>query len=276
VGTLVTIAICWIAASYVLAIVLVADQMRRPLHDWEAAGRDRRFWVSLALLAGFHGLGQYAAAAYLTGVRPRFRRTEQQPGRRQPLRRMNAAFDLRWQPAETDVARRWHVANLRRPKTAAEELALLAAVLVFAASIVHAVLTADHFEQYWLFGVLFAVATCLQAGWTALVYSAPLVTRRLLIAGAAGNAALVVAWTLSTTAGLPLGPRPWKPEGIDAVGVLATADELIAVILLLAALGCMRSRRPSIAPIALRLAAAVAGVLFLYTVLSPFTGGHDH
>ncbi len=149
-------------------------------------------------------------------------------------------------------------------------------MLVFASSLVHAVVTPVHFEDYWLFGILFGLASCLQAGSTALVYSVPLVTRRLLIAGAAGNAALVVAWTPSITVGMPLGPQPWQPEAVDAVGVLATADELIAVILLIAALGCMRSRRPSISPIALRLGAAVAGVLFLYSVQSPFAGGHDH
>ena len=273
--SLLTIAVCWIAASYVVGIWTVVDQMRRPLQDWEAAGRDRRFWVSLALIAGFHGLGQYATAAYLVGVRPRFR-GDRRAGGRHPLRSMNAAFARRWKPAEADVAQRWQIANVRRPKTAAEELALLAAVLVFASSIIHAVVTAVHFEEYWLFGVLFALTTCLQAGWTALIYGAPLMTRGLLVAGAVGNAAVAFVWMLSRTAGLPIGPHTWRPEAVGAVDVLSTLDELIAVILLLAALACMRDRRPSISPVAMRLGAAIAGWVFLLSVLSPFAGGHHH
>ncbi|MEA2190869.1 MAG: hypothetical protein QOI73_990 [Solirubrobacteraceae bacterium] len=274
-GTLITIAVCWIAASYVVGIWTVVDQLRRPLDDWETAGRDRRFWISLALIAGFHGLGQYATAAYLVGVRPRFRGDRQADGRH-PLRRMNAAFSRRWQPAEADVAGRWQVANRRRPTTAAEELALLAAVLIFASSLIHAVVTAVHFEEYWLFGALFALTTCLQAGWTALVYGAQLVTRGLLVAGAVGNAALAVVWTLSRTAGLPIGPHPWRPEAVGAVDVLSTLDELIAVVLLMAAIACLRSRRPSISPVTMRLGAAITGWLFLLSVLSPFAGGHHH
>jgi hypothetical protein len=59
---MVTIAVYWIAASYVLGIGLVIDQLRRPLSEWQAAGRERRFWVALTLITGFHGMGQYVAA----------------------------------------------------------------------------------------------------------------------------------------------------------------------------------------------------------------------
>lgn len=37
-----TVALVWIASSYALAVVLAADQLRRPRAAWEAIGRDRR------------------------------------------------------------------------------------------------------------------------------------------------------------------------------------------------------------------------------------------
>jgi hypothetical protein len=270
-GTLTTIAVCWIAASYAIAIALPADQLRRPHSEWQAAGRDRRFWVTLTLIFGFHGLGQYAAAAYLVGVRPRLRAVEQaRPARRM---RIGAAVADRWQGAERDrAARRW---RRTAASSAAEELALLAALLVLASSLIHAVVIAVHFEEYWLFGVCFAVATVLQAIWTAQVYAGPL-SRRLLVAGAVGNGALALVWAISRTAGLPLGPHPWQPEAVGAVDVLATLDELLAVALAGAALACIRSGRPRIARPLLRLVTAFAGLLFLYSVLSPFAAGHHH
>ena len=270
-NSLTTTAICWIALSYIIAIALPAEQLRRPRAEWEAAGRDRRFWVALTLVLGFHGLGQFAAAGYFVGVRPRLRAVERSRAPKPML--VGADVERRWQDGERDrVAGRWHRIAAT---SAAEELALLAALLVLASSLIHAVVIAVHFEQYWLFGVCFAVASVLQAIWTAKVYTGPL-TRRLLLAGAIGNGALALAWLISRTVGAPLGPQAWQPEAVGAVDVLATLDELLAVVLVGVVLGCVRSRRRVISPVALRLVTSFAGVLFLYSVLSPFAGGHHH
>jgi hypothetical protein len=263
---MVTVALYWIAASYVLGIGVAIDQLRRPLSEWQAAGRERRFWVALTLITGFHGLGQYVVAAYAIGVVPRFRAAAS-PGPRRVLQRLSAAIVGGWQRTTRGVpaARRF---------TAAEELVLVAALLVFASSFIHSVVIAVHFEEFWLFGALFAATTVLQAAWTVLVYGDPL-NRRLLLAGAVGNAALVVVWTVSRTVGLPIGPRPWQPEAVGVVDVLSTLDEIAAVVLLAAVLA-VRGRRPSISPAYLRLAAMVAGPLFLYSALAAFGGGHHH
>ena len=261
---MVTVVVYWIAASYVIGIGLVVDQLRRPLPEWDAAGRNRRFWVSLSLVLGFHGLGQYAAAGYLAGVLPRFHRASQTAPRR-PLERLG-----------NTVARRWNSApsvSRGRSLGATEQLALVAAMVVFASSFIHSVVIADHFEEYWLEGVFFAVVTCLQAVWTVLIYGDPL-NRRLLVAGLVGNAALVVMFMITRTVGLPFGPEPWDPEPPDAASVLATLDELTAVLLLavvLAALG--GRRRPSISQTHLRAAAMLAGPLFIYSFMAAF-GGH--
>lgn len=263
---MVTIAVYWIAASYVLAIALVADQLRRPLSDWAAAGRERRFWVALTAIMGFHGLGPYAAVAYLVDVVPRFGRAGQ-PGPWQALRHRAAATARRvWHPAPP--------AAVPEGMAAARDIALVAALLVFVSSLIHAAVTADHFAHYWLFGVCFALATCLQAGWSALVYRNPL-NRRLLVAGLAGNAALVVVWVISRTVGMPVGPQAYKPEAVGEVDVISTLDELGAVALIWAVLAAPRARSSDGAS-RRRVVAMLAGPLVLYSFLAAFGGSAGH
>ena len=264
-----TIGLCWIAASYLLAIVLPFDQMRRSRDEWEAAGRDRRFWVALTLIFGFHGLGQYAAVAYFVSVRPRLRAVQQTREPRSAT--ATGATGERWHGAVRDRAGgRW---QHKSAASAVEELVILAAVLVLASSLIHAAMIAVHFEEYWLFGICFAIAAVLQALWTAQIYSDRL-NRPLLVAGIVGNVALIAVWALSRTIGMPLGPDAWTPEAVSAVDILSTLDELFAVILVAIALRCTRTRRAPISPIAIRLATGLTGVLFLYSVLSPFAGHH--
>lgn len=261
-----TIATYWIAASYLLSVGLAADQLRRPRSEWEAAGRDRRFWVSLSIVMGFHALGPYAAAAYLVGVVPRFRPAER-AGPRRSLQRLSAGT-RRWQRAG-------RVRFATHDATAAEELAFVAAMLVFVSSLIHSRVIVDHFEEYWLAGAFFAVVTCLQALWTALIVGAPR-QRRILLAGAVGNAALVAVWATSRTIGMPLGPQAWKVEPVGEIDALSTLDELAAVILVAAILASLRGRRPPISPPYLRVATALVGPLVIFSVLAAFAGSHHH
>jgi hypothetical protein len=253
-----TIATYWIAASYVIGIGLAVDQLRRPLSAWEAAGRERRFWLALSLILGFHALGEFAAIAYFAAVVPRFRGAGRS-GPRQALERLNAALHRRGREAT----------KVRGRRTAAEELALVAAVLVFASSFIHSNMIASHFEEYWLFGVFFAVVTCLQAIWTVLIFQHP-GNRRVLVAGAVGTAAIIAVWLISRTSGLPFGPHPGVPEAVGVVDVVSTLDEAAALVLLL---GALHLQRPG--GVQLRLAAMVGGCLFLFSVLAGF-GGHGH
>jgi hypothetical protein len=263
----VTIAIYWIGASYALALVLALDQLRRPLPAWEAADRNRRFWVTLSLTMGFHGLGQYAAAAYLVGVVPRFRAAEHR-GPRRTLQHASATIMGRWQR----VARHLPAA---RADTALEATALVAAMLMFVSSCIHAAQIAGHFEQYWLYGAFFFVSACLQALWAALVWREPL-HRRVLVAGALGNAALIAVWAISRTVGVP-GPQAWQPESVGVVDVLSKLDELAVIVLVAVIVRRLRApRNATISPLQLRLAAALAGPLFLYSMLAAIGGGHHH
>ena len=271
-NTLTTIALCWIAASYVIAVAVPADQLRRSPSEWEAAGRDRRFWVMVTLIMGFHGLGPYAAAAYFVNVRPRLRAVEQRPAPR-PGERTGDRVAARWRSAAST-----HAASFPRraeARTAAEELAIVAALLVFAASLIHASVTSGHFAEYWPFGILFTVVSILQAIWAAQVYAKPL-DPRLLLAGAVGNAALIVVWAISRTTGLPFGPHPGEPEPVGPADVMAAVDGGLSAIVVAAMLVCMRRRVGRLPGAVLQLVIALAGAVWLYSVMAPFATGNAH
>lgn len=101
-----------------------------------------------------------------------------------------------------------------------------AAGLSFAAALIHASVTADHFREYWLFGLLFVVVAVAQLGWAEGVRRHP-ADRRLLGLGAAGNLAVAGVWAVSRSVGLPFGPGAGLPEGIGLQDALATLDELV-------------------------------------------------
>ena len=54
---------------------------------------------------------------------------------------------------------------------AARPFAAVAALLVLLSAVIDAVVVPAHLEEYWLFGVLFAVSAGLQATWTGLIFA---------------------------------------------------------------------------------------------------------
>lgn len=117
-----------------------------------------------------------------------------------------------------------------------------AAALSFSAACVHGSVMVDHFREYVLFGLFFAIVTPLQIAWAELVRRAPQ-RRRLLAIGAAGNGAVVVIWLVSRTVGLPFGPERLQAEAVGFKDVLATYAEAMIVVLV-AVLLASRERRP--------------------------------
>src|SRR5215208_322563 len=164
------------------------------------------------------------------------------PRQAQTRRRARAEGDRAgWRRQRHDAARaparrgRKARIGLRRPgrgqvaiaaDPASERLALAAAGLSLGAALIHASVTAAHFREYWLFGLLFAIVAPLQLAWAELVRRRPR-HRRLLAVGALGNGAVAVVWIASRTTGLPIGPDAGEPEPLGVKDVLATADELV-------------------------------------------------
>jgi hypothetical protein len=127
------------------------------------------------------------------------------------------------------------------------------AALSLGAGAIHFAVSGGHFDLSWTHGAFFAVVAWLQLAWAAAVILKP--TRRLLIAGALGNAAIIGTWAVSRTWGVPVGPDAWTPEAVSFADVLATAFEGGIVLTSLAVLA-----RPALAQRAVRPSLGFAGI----------------
>jgi hypothetical protein len=110
---------------------------------------------------------------------------------------------------------------------AVDDPVLIAAGLSLLAGTVHAGLTPHHFAHSVVLGTGFAAAAIGQTAWTAAARHG--VSERLARAGIALNLAILVAYLVSRTVGLPWGPH--EPFGV--LDVLTAAVEGSLCILLL-------------------------------------------
>ena len=110
-----------------------------------------------------------------------------------------------------------------------------AAALSLLAGLIHLWVTPEHFEEWWGYGAFFLVAGAAQILYVPIVLLWP--TRVALLAGIAGNLAIVVLYLLTRTVGIPFfGPEAGEVEGFGFVDVCATASELGIAVALGAAL----------------------------------------
>jgi hypothetical protein len=113
------------------------------------------------------------------------------------------------------------------------------ALLSLAAAAIHFAVMGEHFDLHVAHGLFFAVVAWAQALWAVGLL---IVARRaLLVAGLAGNLAVVVTWALSRTVGVPIGPEPWTPEAVGTADLVSTVVELVIV----AGCGLELARRPA-------------------------------
>ena len=102
------------------------------------------------------------------------------------------------------------------------------AALSLGAAAIHFAVIPDHLEEWWAFGLFFAVLGWFQAVWPIAYLARP--SRRLAWIAVAANLATVVLWAWSRTAGLPVGPEPGMPEAIGAADLVSTALEVALVV----------------------------------------------
>jgi hypothetical protein len=105
------------------------------------------------------------------------------------------------------------------------------AALSLGAAAIHFAVIPDHLEEWWAFGLFFAVLGWFQAVWPIAYLDRPSPRRAWL--AVAANLATVVLWAWSRTAGLPIGPEPGMPEAIGAADVVSTLLEVTLVVGLL-------------------------------------------
>ena len=97
-----------------------------------------------------------------------------------------------------------------------------------ASALIHGAVVPEHFAEFPLFGIFFAVVALSQAFWAiALLGWGP--SRPLLRWSVLLNGGIVLLWAVSRTVGLPIGPDAGTPEAVGAIDVLATIYEVALV-----------------------------------------------
>jgi hypothetical protein len=110
---------------------------------------------------------------------------------------------------------------------------LVAAALSLLAATVHAGLTPHHFQESALLGAGFGLAAAGQTAWTIAAVRGSGATW-LPRSGLWLNGAVLLAYALSRTVGLPVGAGPWTAEPIGALDGLTAAAEVACGLLLVA------------------------------------------
>ena len=113
-------------------------------------------------------------------------------------------------------------------------------VCVIVSGSAHGLVTQEHFQEWWGYGVFFlATAVCLIGFGLALITDAidprympgdvNRVRRLMYAAGAIGNVSILGLYVLTRTAGIPLGPGSGSVEPVGVIDLVAKTAELLAV-----------------------------------------------
>jgi hypothetical protein len=162
------------------------------------------------------------------------------------------------------------VATRVRPGTLPDWL-FIACGLSWGAGMIHVSAAIDHASESGLYTLFFALLAPVQLAWGFLMCRSS--SRRVLLAGCALSLIVVFVWAMSRTTGVPIGPQPWRPESVGLTDSLATADELMIVLL---AWSFGRSAAARRGRSALAVGAEVVGVmLILVSSLALLVAGHS-
>ena len=96
------------------------------------------------------------------------------------------------------------------------------------AAAIHYAVVAEHFDEWWGFGLFFVSSAVAQLVWARVVVASP--SRPVIWFGVVGNAAIVVLWIVTRTFGTLVGPEPTTPEPIGVADSVATAFEVAIVV----------------------------------------------
>jgi hypothetical protein len=147
------------------------------------------------------------------------------------------------------------LAARRRPRVATYSIASASA----GAAAIHFAVIAEHFEEWWGFGLFFVMSAVAQLVWAMLVVMWR--SGLLIWLGVVGNAAIVVLWLVTRTLGTLVGPEPATPEPISVADSVAATFEL-TIVVAGTWLGWSLGMRP---PLSSRLAWVVSGVTLVLT-----------
>lgn len=104
------------------------------------------------------------------------------------------------------------------------------AITSIAAGAIHSAVAPEHLAESTTLGAAFIAVAVFQIAWA--IPAAGDATENLITVGAFVNGGVVVAWVVSRTVGLPIGPHAWVPEHAGMLDTTATTLELVVVIVL--------------------------------------------
>lgn len=125
----------------------------------------------------------------------------------------------------------------RRPATA------VAVAASIGAGLIHLGLGPEHLDELGALGWGFYVAAALQLGWAIGVlavharharHARPLPrvgVTKIAVAGILMNVAILAAWVVSRTVGLPTGEIPWVPEPVGRADLVSAVLEIAIVMI---------------------------------------------
>jgi hypothetical protein len=152
--------------------------------------------------------------------------------------------------------------------TTSETVVLLVAGVAFIGGLIHIGAAVDHFGEFPLYTLVFAVLAMVQIAWAAMILWRP--SRRVLLFGCAFNVGVIGLWVASRTVGVPIGPRAWVPETVGVADLVETVGEVVTVI---AALSVAMS---SSLPFARHVTERIAPLLLMMLFLSALYGAGAH
>ena len=105
------------------------------------------------------------------------------------------------------------------------------------AALIHVWAMPEHIEEWWFYGILFALVALLQGFYGVALWLWG--GRTVLVLGMVGNLAIVVFYLITRTVGVPFGPHVGEVEAVGILDLAATASELalVATLALLYRLG---------------------------------------
>jgi hypothetical protein len=115
---------------------------------------------------------------------------------------------------------------LSLPATRGADTALrVVAALSLLAAMIHIWVMPEHFEEWWGYGTFFLVAAFAQGLYAPGLMLWP--NRIILLAGVAGNLAIVILWLVTRTSGIPLfGPHAGDIEEVGTLDLVCTLAEV--------------------------------------------------
>jgi hypothetical protein len=152
--------------------------------------------------------------------------------------------------------------------TTTETVLVLVAAVAFIDGLIHIGAAVDHFGEFPLYTLVFAVLATVQMAWAAMILRSP--SRRVLLFGCAFSIGVIGLWVASRTIGVPIAPRAWVAEPVGVADLVETVGEIATVI---AALSVVMLPR---LPLAQHVTQRVAPVLMVVLLLSVLYGVGAH